>query len=301
MDELIALAPQDVTSETRLGPQMMEMIYGITTQIRRERTAGAVDAWETEIVKKINSANLPSERLRALTYCVMYTVAEKDFPDPLMRSTNSTFANILFRECAKDVVNASELKNLIQLVYANQDAIKTPNPTEAVANLVNFTVRDKSAAVKDDKKFITGEQVQNLGLRRSDMNVPLSVDEMKIEPIEPANEQIEKHKLTKSFYQLQQELINQIETAAKSKDLTGLFKNKDKIAELDGMKSELQIVTAGLTYLKSNNAEDKTAFMKLYTAGILSEGFRSKMDAFFVREGKVNKVAAPPAQKSMSK
>jgi hypothetical protein len=83
--------------------------------------------------------------------------------------------------------------------------------------------------------------------------------------------------------------------------LTGLFKNKDKIAELDGMKSELQIVTAGLTYLKSNNAEDKTAFLKLYTAGILSEGFRSKMDAFFVREEKVNKVAAPPAQKSMSK
>jgi hypothetical protein len=288
MDELLECVPDGITSQTALDSRLVTQVYDTAKQIKSLRNPLAEETWQAEIAKKLEDAKVSPDQLRNLTYCVMYALDAKEM-EPLVRSANSTFANVLLRQCAvafKQDLN--ELKPLLQLVYYSLDSQpKIPGSNndsgQATANVLKFSI-----GLNVDKA-----QIQSLALiGHADRKA--AVTETKELPAT----KIAKFDCQAELKAYQETLMVQAAVAAKAATSIFPFFNKKQEQVPADFKRELPIVVACLKYLSSNDANDKDAFMSLYTRGKLSASFRTKMDKFFELEHNIQLAASASSPKS---
>jgi hypothetical protein len=283
MDELLEYVPDAITSQTALDSRLVTQVYDTAKQIKKLRDPLVEDKWKDEILKKLNDASVSPDQLRSLTYCVMYALDAKEM-EPLVRSANSTFANVLLRQCAAVFhQNLSELKPLLQLIYYSLDSQpKIPgsnnDPAQATANVLEFSI----------KMNVDKGQIQSLELTRHTDRIA-SVTETKELPAAKVA-RIDCQAELKAYQEI---LMVQAAAAAKAATSFLPFFNKEKDPASADFKRELPIVGACLKYLNSNDGNDKNEFMKLYTRSELSASFRAKMDKFFELEHNVKLAGSP--------
>jgi hypothetical protein len=274
MDELLKWVPaKRISDRAALGPDLTNHINNIVVEIRKFRAENP-EKWENDI--KLQTAKVSSEQLGNLAYFVMYTQDAKEM-GALIRSTNSTFANILFREYSRELKN-EDLKPFMQLVYKNFVAVPVPNIEKSIATMFKFTFN----------RDITEQQVQQLNLGKDISQPPTETIELPLSELREI--------FIKDLRQYESTLLSQAAVAAAAVTKSSFFSREKATpitAESVGFKRELPIVTACIKYLTSNNPVDNAAFMKLYTADNLSEKFRNKMDRFFVIEFEAKNLAQP--------